>query len=152
MKKNSGFTLIELMIAVAIVGILVKIALPSYSSYVQYSRRVEAINGLLDAASREARFYTTQNIYTIDITQLGFVGYPSGSTTQFAVPSSTNALYTVSIARTAGTTTTPESFTATATVVAGSSQANDECGNFTYSDLGVRGISGINTIAKCWGQ
>lgn len=144
MKKNSGFTLIELMIAVAIVGILVRIALPSYTNYVLRSHRVEAINGLLDVASRQARFYTIGNAYTTSMTTLG---YP---TDPYPVSSSTNRYYDISVASApAATASAPATFTVQA--VPYGSQANDACGTFTYTDLGVKGVSG-STVSKCWGQ
>ena len=77
MRKNraSGFTLIELMIVVAIVGILAAIALPSYQRYVLRSHRTTAVNALLDLGSREARYYSANNAYTSSLTGANGLGY-----------------------------------------------------------------------------
>ncbi|MCL1038494.1 type IV pilin protein [Shewanella submarina] len=64
LKFNTGFTLIELMIAVAIIGILASIALPSYQEHVQTSRRTDARDALINAAQTLERQYTSTNAYT----------------------------------------------------------------------------------------
>src|SRR5882757_5493987 len=60
---TAGFTLIELMIAVAVVGILATIAATSYQSQIQRSRRTDARSDLLDLAGREEKLYSTTNAY-----------------------------------------------------------------------------------------
>jgi type IV pilus assembly protein PilE len=72
--KSRGFTLIELMMAVVILSILVAIAIPSYSSYIQKSRRTEARAALLNLATLEERFFSTQNAYSSTTTDLGYGG------------------------------------------------------------------------------
>ena len=76
-----GFTLIELMITVAIVAILAAVALPSYQSYVMRSKRADAKNALLDLASRQERYFSINNAYTGDAALLG---YGTGAT--FPIP------------------------------------------------------------------
>jgi len=63
-RRSAGFTLIELMIAVAIIGILASIAYPSYQRYVQDSRRVDAHAGLMQAAQQLERCYTVSASYS----------------------------------------------------------------------------------------
>ena len=60
-----GFTLIELMVTVAIVAILSAIAYPAYTEYILKSRRTDAKNALLDLAARQERFYSLNNKYSI---------------------------------------------------------------------------------------
>lgn len=149
MTKSKGFTLIELMIAVAIVSILAAVALPSYRSYVLKTHRSEAINGLLDAASRQARYYTANNSYAIDMNTLGYVS--NTGTNSNPVPSATNTYYTVSVVSApVATATTPAKFSLLATATG--AQAQDSCVNFTYDDLGTKGVTGNATVATCWGN
>ena len=71
-SAQGGFTLIELMIAVAIVGILVRLAYPAYTKSVMKSRRADAKTALLDLAAREERYLATANSYTNTATALGY--------------------------------------------------------------------------------
>lgn len=138
MNRIKGFTLIELMIVVAIVAILAAIAIPSYQSYVLRSHRTVAVNALMDLASREARYYTTNNTYVASMLTLGYAADP------MPVPNAANPYYNIAV-----TAANATSFTLTATPAG--SQANDTCGNFTYNDLGVKGVS-AGTVSDCWKQ
>lgn len=71
-KTSTGFTLIELMIVVAIVGILAAIAYPSYQEYVLRGNRSEAQALLNDAAARQERYYTQNNTYADTTAKLGY--------------------------------------------------------------------------------
>lgn len=143
---NKGFTLVELMVVVAIAAILTMIALPSYQAYVLKSHRTAAINAILDLASREARYYTTNNAYTSSLTALGYSTDPMPIT----MGTGGTAYYNLSVASvTAATTTTPADFLLNAAPV--SPQTNDTCGTYTYTSLGIKGISS-GTLADCWKQ
>ena len=61
--RQGGFTLIEMMVVVLIIGILSAVAFPSYVSYVQKSRRFEAQAALYEVAARMERYYTEKNTY-----------------------------------------------------------------------------------------
>ena len=138
MKLTKGFTLIELMIVVAVVAILAAVAVPSYRSYVLRSHRTVAINAILDLGSREARYYTTNNNYTGSLTTLGYAADP------MQLPSSTNTYYNLSVS-----SATSATFTLSAAPVG--NQANDTCGTYTYTDLGLKGISS-GSVSSCWQQ
>lgn len=137
MKKTAGFTLIEVLITVAILGIIAAIALPSYTSYMTKTRRTEAKTLLTEAAGEQQRYYSENNSYADKLT---VIGYPADSV------ESEGGNYTVSVTAQSAT-----SFTLRATRVAGKSQADDaECGDFEINSLGAKNITGTGTVANCW--
>lgn len=124
--KQVGFTLIELMIVVAIVGILSAIAYPSYTEYVRRGHRAEARTGLLQAQQWLERAATAQGVY------------PTGAlpnALQWKLPDGTPdpaKRYTIGFK--AGNTNA--AFTLIATRKAGA-QSNDPCGDFTLTNAGL---------------
>ncbi len=70
-RDSAGFTLIELMIAVAVVAIIVAIAVPAYQEQVTKGRRIDGMQTLTDLMSRQERYYSNNNSYTTDLTLLG---------------------------------------------------------------------------------
>jgi type IV pilus assembly protein PilE len=139
--RSFGFSLIELMVTVAVVALLATIAVSSYSSQVQKSRRTEAKSALLDLAGREERLFSTTNSYSSD--EL-FLGYATVSTPMTNMAFG-NGYYQLTAVATTST------YTLTATAVG--NQANDAlCGNFTLNQLGVQGVTGTATVASCWGD
>lgn len=83
-RHDRGFTLIEVMIAVAILAIIAAVAIPSYSEYAKRARRTEAMNALTEIANLQEREFSNNGAYT---TNFGALPYPS--TTE-------NGLYTLS--------------------------------------------------------
>lgn len=139
--KSSGFTLIELMITVAVVGILAGVAYPAYTNSVIKSRRADAKSMLLEVAQRQERFYTERNTYTTNLTtDLGYTSVPLKSE---------NGYYTITAGASAGAgNTIANSYTLTATPTG--SQANDtQCASFTLTHTNLKGASGTNAAA-CW--
>jgi len=71
-SRTMGFTLIEVMIVVALIGILAALAYPSFVDSVRKSRRGDAQQGLMEAAQKLETFYARNAIYTADLTQVGY--------------------------------------------------------------------------------
>lgn len=103
-KETTGFTLIELMIAIAIIGLLASIALPSYQQYVENTRRSEAQAVMAEASLALEQWYSRSYTY------VGFTGFTQS-------PETGNADYNLTYNLTATT------YTMTATPVAGGSQS-----------------------------
>ena len=147
MRKMSGFTLIELMIVVAIIAVLAAIAIPIYQKQVQESRRTSAKTTLLDVAAKEEKYYATNNAYTADMTSLGYAnalknGCTGGASSCLVVTSASEDYYSVSVL----TQNSGANFTASATPIG--AQKNDDCGTFIINDQGVQQVSGAAT--NCW--
>ena len=134
-----GFTLIELMIGVAVLALLTGIAISAYGYQVVKSRRADAKAALLDLAARQERFFTTNNTYTNVAANLGFAALPA------SVPGGTSTTtYTLSITAVSAT-----SYAAQA--VRTGPQATDNCGDYTITDRGVQGnVNNTQATAQCW--
>ena len=131
-KMNGGFSLLELMVTVAIVGILAAIALPAYTDYIHRTNRSEGQALLSDSAAREERYFSDNNSYTTKPSDLNF----GTSATSFT---SEHGYYQLTIA--AGNTgSITDSYLLTVTAVAGSGQANDtKCLTMTLDSTGIKG-------------
>jgi type IV pilus assembly protein PilE len=123
-----GFTLIELMVAVAVIGILTAIAYPSYQAHVIKSRRSAAQASLMEIAQRQQQYLLDARSYAPDLSTLGVT-----------IPANVSSFYTLATAATAGP---PATFTATATPIAGTAQASDTA-------LGIN-QAGVKTPATVW--
>jgi len=157
MPRARGFTLVELSVTMVIAAILAAIAIPAYSNYVRKAHRTEAKSALLDLASLEERYYTTNNNYTDVASNLGYSG--SGTTTQngsFAVGSGYyNVVLTKNdaVAPTAGVQGgTPANYSITATA-AGDQLKDTACRTFTVTSGEVQTAAdpaSAATTASCW--
>ncbi|WP_201584212.1 type IV pilin protein [Psychrobacter sp. HII-4] len=121
--RQTGFTLIELMIVVAIIGVLAAIAYPSYQSYVIKTKRVDMMTEMQQIASRiEANKITYRRYDRIPLSEI-FSNTLTGASTTF--PNSGTPLYNVTIAPVSGTNLGGEQWTLTATPISGTKMATD---------------------------
>lgn len=121
-RKHSGFTLIELMIVVAVIGILAAIAYPSYQNSIIKGNRANAQAFLMEVAQRQQQYLLDNRAYSGTLSALGMTA-----------PGDVTRYYTISVTANAGP---PPSFTLTAAPVTGSRQASD--GNLTINQAGQK--------------
>ncbi len=138
--RNSGFSLMELLIALTIVAILTTIAFPSFMQSVRKSKRIDAQTALTNATNNLERFFATNGTYTVDSSQLG-LKMDAGSAY------SENDHYVVVVA--AGATGIGSSYVVTATATADGVQAGDTgCTVLSLDSLGRRIPD--PTASRCW--
>lgn len=136
--RNKGFTLIELMIVLAIIAILVAVAYPSYQNSVRKTKRAEGQALLLAAAQMQERHFTRFLKYGTTLITSG----EETATDVFVKDTSDGGYYKLKLSGGGAAYAL--------TAEAQGAQANDSCGNLTLDNLGVKDATGSNV--NCWGN
>ncbi|MDE1947339.1 MAG: type IV pilin protein [Burkholderiales bacterium] len=139
-KRVRGFTLIELMITVAVVGILAAIALPSYLKSVARSNRSAAESYMLEVSSMQQRYMLDGHVFAPDMGTLGATA-----------PNNVASSYTISTAAVAGP---PPGFTVTATPIGSQVNNDSDCGILVIDQTGATfyqtSLNDAAGLASCW--
>lgn len=137
--KHRGFTLIELMITVAVIGILAAVAYPSYTQYIVRANRSAAQSFITGLANKQSQYLLDARQYATTMTLLGYA----------SIPTEVSKNYTVTIDP-VDNTATPPTFTMKAVPVATQLARDTACGTLTIDQLGTKGITGTGTVEGCW--
>ena len=140
-----AFTLIELMVVVAIVAIVMAIAFPSYERYVVTGKRAVAQNALLQVADRQQQFFMDNKSFAGNLTNLGFAANPwvVGDDGASTVAGDVDAVYSVTL-----TNVTQTTWTATAAPLHGQLSRDTNCGSLSITQAGTKASSGGGD--NCW--
>lgn len=151
---SKGFTLVELLVAILIVGILSAVAVSSYQDYTLRAQRADAKSVLMEVAGWMERNYTATGSYMLDpqgnaISNTSFTDVAGLLYALRTAPKSGTARYDIRFSSADGTATanpTATSFTVRAVPVG----ADPECGTLRLNSMGVQGVSGTGSVADCW--
>jgi type IV pilus assembly protein PilE len=134
--QSRGFTLIELMVTVAIVAILAAIAYPSYTNYIVRSNRSAAQGYMLELSNLEQRYLLDARSYAPNLAALNY-----------SPPSNVSSNYSIEAVPVAGT---PPKFRITATPTGSQAARDTACATLTIDEAGAKTASGTSGAAGCW--
>ncbi len=137
-SRQRGFTLIELMITVAVIAILAAVALPSYQEYIKKGRRADAQSFMLEVAAKQQHFLVDRRAYSTSLT-----ADPADGGLGMTVPAAVAPHYDIELA--ADNAARPPTFTLTAKPKG--SQTTEKCGELGLNHVGAKTYTGTGT---CW--
>ena len=140
--KQKGFTLIELMIVVAIIGIIAALGYPSYTESVAKSRRSNAQAEMMALSSALERYYTQNNHYSDAAAAGADTGAPDA--TLYTINAETTPFYTITISA-VGDADTAQTYTISAAPAG--AMVGDRCGTMTINSAGVKAPA---NPTDCW--
>lgn len=149
-SKHRGFTLIELMITVAVVGILAAVAYPSYTQYIVRANRSAAQSFMFSVANKQEQYLLDARVYAGGSTALADLNTTA--------PAEVSSKYTITVTCTMPTATgnctaaagTP-AYVITGTPSGNQATNDTKCGTLTLNQLGAKTKSGTaSAVADCW--
>lgn len=144
-KRQKGFTLMELMIVVAIVGVISAIAYPSYTQFIVKSKRVAGTAVLLQIADRQQQFFMDNKQYATQFSSLGYTSDAMMVNEDGMIVSDSDSRRTYKIAFSAASAS---AFTVEAVPQQAQASKDADCGTMTLTNAGVKGHSGSGD--NCW--
>lgn len=149
-RLRTGFTLIEIMVVVAIIALIVAIAYPSYLEHVARSKRAQAQAAIMKTLQLQERFYTVNGTYATNGQLPTLFGLAAGATVYSGENPGEAELgwYTISVDNPAGCTPLSVCVNVIATPKAG--YTDDNCGTMTQNTVGTRTESGTKDVAYCF--
>ena len=136
-RAQQGFTLVELMVVAAIVGILAVIAYPAYTQYVVKSNRAAAESFILSVANKQEQYALDARQYSTTLAALGL-----------ATPTDVARKYTIT--EPIAVSSVPMAYTITAVPISAQATNDTKCGSVSIDQTGTKSISGTGTVADCW--
>jgi type IV pilus assembly protein PilE len=138
-RPSRGFTLIELMVTVAIVAILAAIAYPSYTNYIVRSNRAAVQGYMLELSNLQQRYLLDARSYATNLAALNY-----------SAPSNVASNYRFDLDTTPKPGTTLPAFKITATPIGSQLARDTACANLTIDEAGAKGASTTSRAAGCW--
>lgn len=147
-KIVAGFTMIELLIVVAIMAIIVAVALPNYREYVIKSNRAVAKGALLELASRQEQYFVNNNSYTNALTDLGMGATYFVDSEGQPLATSAGSIYQIAIDE-PDSNSGETAYTLSATPQNGQTE-DGKCGTFSIDEQAFKDVTGTQDASYCW--